>query len=136
MNHEIPGVAIVPRAAGDCFGAVEDRAASDRDDKVDPVFLYDPDTLAHRLNLRVWGDPGEFKDSVAFLMQDLPHGVIEPDPFHGAAAVGEQYLAPVPLDETREFRHTALPENKMRGKIKIIRLNHFSFPLKEESEAG
>ena len=29
----------------------------------------------------------------------------------------EQYLAPVPLDETREFRHTALPEN-MRELLK------------------
>ena len=124
MDHEIPGVAVVERAAGDRFRAVEGGTAADRNDELNAFLLADLNTRAHRLDLRVRGNAGELKDFAARVREDLLHGVVETDTLDGAAPVGQQHLLPVPFNEVTEFRNTALPENEMGRKIQIVRLNH------------
>ena len=124
MDHEIPGVAVVQRAAGDRFRAVEGGTAADRNDELNPFLLADLNTRANRLDLRVRGNAGKLKDVAAGIRQNLLHGVVEPDTLDESAAVGEEHLLPVALDEVTEFRNTALPENEMSRKIQIVRLNH------------
>ena len=125
--HEIPGVAVIIRAERDRLRAVEHRAAADREDEFDAFFLTERHAFPHRLNLGVRGDTAEFHDVAARVREDLLRFVVKPDPLDGPAAVGEQHLLPVTLDQVPEFRDPALAENEVSRKVKVIRLNHVLF---------
>lgn len=125
-GDEVPALAVVFRAGGDSLRAVEDRAAADREDDVDIIFLAEPRAVDYRgIVPRVRLDAGELDDVEA--AEQLLYLVVKPDLLYRASAVGEQDVLPETPDSVGQVFYDAFSEIEFGGGVIGEVFDHFVF---------
>ena len=121
----LPDIPLVVHAHGDGLGGVDGAAAAHRQDQVNLFLPAQRDALVHQGQPGVGLDAAQFHKIDARLFQRRSHLVIQPAPLDAAAAVVQQHLLRVRLEELPDLPLGAPPEHHARRgvKLKILHRN-------------
>lgn len=126
--EKVPHVPVGTRAERDCFGGVDDAAASDRQNGVEPVFTAETDPFPHQAEARIGLDAGEFGHLDAGVRQTGQDRIIQAAAFDGAAAIYQQHP---PAKRGHPFPDLFLHplSEKDAGRIIKFKVEHDKSPL-------